>query len=194
MFGGPHGVRQIVFALCRVGHSLDRVEERASCPAEIRRVIGRPQWDSDRLEAQLGNCINELRRQVAQSSSVLQLTFSDRAQAWKEEVTRQYRARKDAGTIWPRPLSEPQENISSGVPSSAAALEAIWKTIKPRRARSLEPDESVEASRVMPIIPRPCQRISDDTDDERELIVLPADSELSGSSDEEPPCELICEH
>lgn len=183
VYGGPHGVRHIVFALSRISSAIELSEQKSNFPPVYRRVLGSSRWDSSKLSRQLSTLIMELRRQVARSSSILQISFNERSKAWKQEVERQYRARKLAGTIRPRPLHEARVNMTSGVPSAADALEAIWKAIKPRPADRGVIDESVEASRVLPIVPTTREaRFLDSRSDSAEQIDLPRDSEFSEES------------
>lgn len=184
VYGGPHGVRQIVFALSRIASALQTSEQPSHYPPNIRRILGGTRRDALRVKEQLSLIIMELRRQVARSSSILQLSFNERAQAWKGEIERQYRARKDAGTLRPGPLNEPRLNMSSGVPTAGDALEAIWKSIKPKRVSDPQIDESLEASRVLPIVPVSARGAVqlDEHSDSAEHIQLPRDSEISAGS------------
>lgn len=73
--------------------------------------------------------------------------------------------------------------MSSGVPTTAEALEAIWNAIKPKHSNCFEQDASLEASRVLPIVSSCTRGILDEpTSDSAEHIDLPRDSDLTGSS------------
>lgn len=177
-----------------ISYALEMVKDGTKLPAEVRRITRTPRWDGSSVKRQRSSCIMELRRQVARSSSILQVSFNERAQAWKLEVERQYRAQTDAGTLWPRPLNEPRTNMSSGVPAAAEALEAIWKAIELKRVKHQTIDEDVEASRVIPIVPETesRQRGFNADLDAAEYISLPRDSEISESSSGKNRLHQVC--
>lgn len=183
VYGGPHSVKQIVFAFSQISSAIEIAKDKSKLPGDACRARVNWPWDRAKTQRQLSLCVMELRRQVARLSSILQLSFNERAHVWKAEIEQQYYGRKDSGTLRPRPLNEPGLNMSSGVPTASKALEAIWKAIRPKWSKPVEEDESLEASRVYPIVPLSTRRILHDPDlDSVEQINMRRDSELSGSS------------
>lgn len=185
VYGGPHGARQIGFVISRVSSALEMVGEKANLPVDLRRIIAGSCWDAENARQQLSRCMMEMRRQVACSSSTLQLLFHEWAHAWQMEIECQYWTQKDAGTLRPRALNEPRLTMSSGVPTTAEALEAIWESMRPKQSKGFQQDESLEALRVLSIVPLSMRGMRQDPNlDTAELICSPRGSELSASSGE----------
>ncbi|KAF8598336.1 hypothetical protein BDV93DRAFT_512550 [Ceratobasidium sp. AG-I] len=174
VFGGPFGVRNLVFAISRVLQTLERIRERNNVPKALNESVFGPRatWSLQQLQHLITLCIQDLSRQVLRSTSILQITFPERALGFEREVQRrvEHLTRLPYDTI-------PQElggalGLSNGVPVN-------------------EIDASLEASRVVELLPkkrtRPAATMSPIGDESLEEVQIPRDSDISGTSNDDEP-------
>lgn len=149
--GGPTGVRNVLFGLSRVLQNISIIQSGADLPDSIRRIVRGDEatWSATRALAVVRDCILVLQRQMTKSMTILQVTFAERSAAWEATIHEQYRAWQQAGEpVVVAPLTRGVD-ATSGIPSSMEAVCGIYRRLEALAAEQQDPDETVEASRIM---------------------------------------------
>jgi hypothetical protein len=77
VYGGPLGVRVLVFALSRILQNVEYVQGNQQCPRDVLEVIKGPRqtWAEDLARHLVKQCIEVLIRDITKSRTILQVTY-----------------------------------------------------------------------------------------------------------------------
>ncbi|KAF8608029.1 hypothetical protein BDV93DRAFT_504543 [Ceratobasidium sp. AG-I] len=151
VLGGPLGVRNVAFALSRVLQNLSMLKARKGVPDGIRRVVfgAGSTWSQKEAYRQVGLCVDDLRRDLLRSTSILQLSLSARSQAFENQLLDQLIHLESKGPAARAAALVADASLTSGVPNSLAVVKAMLRAIECREQETLAQDESLDASRVV---------------------------------------------
>lgn len=171
VYGGPLGVRNLLFALSRISQNLADIEEGLEVPSGIQQCIRRREdrWDSTKARRTLDECVAILHADISRSNDVLRVTLDERSEAWE-------RAIEEAGIATMTAVEQEQGGeigitATSGVPQSSRSIQSMLSTIRARRAAATENADDHEVSVIM---------------EERLRVPEIADTSRSGVSDHTP--------
>lgn len=120
--GGLEGVRWNIALLSCLVSSLTSVDLRLAVPADIQAVHDEAfQKRSWRQIQQIGDWLS---RSLQQSIDVLSKTSTHRAEAWKQEVLREYERSQSVGTYARSSRASSSLPCTHGVPTDATELHA----------------------------------------------------------------------
>lgn len=156
VYGGPNGVRNIVFALSRILQNLGRLKRKQDVPAPIRRATLHPNstWSLGESFRVVGLCVEDLRRDIVKSTSILHLSYSSRSQAFETGLMEHKLKLENASTASRMRPVVPDLSMTSGVPNDLGIIESMVRAITARQNEEILYDDSIDASRVITLPPR----------------------------------------
>jgi hypothetical protein len=88
VFGGPLGVRNLVFAVSRMHQNIDFAKQHESLPRDILQLIRGPRrvWSENAARRALDSCVAALHTDIARSRTLLQITYQERLLAWRAAI------------------------------------------------------------------------------------------------------------
>jgi NADH:ubiquinone oxidoreductase subunit len=203
VYGGPRGVRCLLFTLSRMAQCLDRLQLKTNVPRDILRVTSSPDrgWLHRHTSHTLAACTDVLRWQIAQSCAILSSTFNDHPKCWQDEVAKRYLQmsrdhvkQRDRNLI---NVIDTGVRATSGVPPDWRTIQEMYEEIKAQEKSQESDAEAKEVSVVVrhhirPVLTRSRtrsrRRVSMPTSGDGEYICLgnisSQESEPSGEPDE----------
>lgn len=149
VYGGPLGVRTIAFALSRVAQNLERLSRGEDVPRPIARVAKGPNriWSHTETTQLTNSCIAALRRDIAKSRGVLELSYKQRASQWEEMVRLVTEQHLQRGTAQQGGIKHDRgPSATSGVPESIHLLLDMHEALAERSREAIDADHEEEAS------------------------------------------------
>lgn len=148
VYGGPLGVRTIAFAISRICQKVSRVTSAANVPLAIQQVALGPRrtWSSTETDHLVNDCISHLRKDVAKSRSILQVTYRTRADQWEEMIRMLTEQHLQQGTRQRGDVLDTGPSATSGVPHSFNLLLEIHEVLSKRSHYAEDTDHTLEAS------------------------------------------------
>jgi hypothetical protein len=202
VYGGPRGVRCLLFALSRMAQCLDRLQLKSDVPREILRLTSIPDrgWSHRHASHTLAACTDVLRRHIAQSRTILGTTFNDRATRWQDQVVKRYlQMSRDRASQRHKNLVniiDTGVDATSGVPQDWRTIREMYEEIKAQEKSQESDAEAEEVSvvvrhRIRPVLTRSRRQVSTPTSGGGEYISLgnisSQESEPSGKSEKSLP-------
>jgi hypothetical protein len=198
VYGGPRGVRCLLFALSSIAQCLDRLQLKSNVPREILRITNNPDrgWSHRHANHTLSACVEVLRRQIVQSRTILGATYDDRAKCWQDEVGKRYlqmsRERTSQRNRSHVNVMDTGVGATSGVPQDWRTIREMYEEIKAQEKTQESDAEAQEVSlvvrhRIRPVLARRRRAVSSPASDDGEYISLgnisSQESEELGRSD-----------
>jgi hypothetical protein len=198
VYGGPQGVRCLVFTLSRIAQCLDRLQLKTNVPCEILHLTSNPDcgWSQRHVNHTLSACVEALRQQIAQSRTVLGATFDDRAKCWQNEVgkrhlqmSREHMSQRNWNLV---NVMDTGVGATSGVPQDWCTIREMYEEIKAQEKTQESDAEAQEVSvvvrhRIRPVLTQRCREVSTLESDDGEYIsvgnISSEESEESGKCD-----------
>ncbi|QRV87024.1 hypothetical protein RhiJN_15042 [Ceratobasidium sp. AG-Ba] len=139
VYGGPHGVRMIVFAISRILQNIERAASGSPAPRDVSKHFKTADLTGLRDSA-LG-LIGKLREDVASSRHILRSSLKARQAALETEVCRLYRSRAGSGV-----LAATAANVAptSGLPHNEDILEEMYDHICETQELNVDVQEDAE--------------------------------------------------
>jgi hypothetical protein len=128
VFGGPLGVRNLVFVVSRMHQNIELAKQHESPPADIIQLVRGPRrvWSASDAHQELDSCIAALRTDIARSRTILQVTYPDRLLAWRTAIF--HSAEKLTG-LERASQSEIGVTATSGIPRTANLIKEMYEEI-----------------------------------------------------------------
>jgi hypothetical protein len=146
VFGGPLGVRNLVFALSRMHQNLDFAKRHESPPRDILLLIRGPRrvWSESDARRELDSCVAALRTDIARTCTILQVTYEEQLLAWCAAII--HSAENLTGLATAN-QTEIGISATSGVPTTAHLIRAMYQEI----ATDLQEDSNIEEGASHPV-------------------------------------------
>lgn len=144
-------MRNLVFAMSRILQSISHIGTKDHLPDVLRRVARGHDatWSASRALSKTDQCIAELQRQILRSTVVLQVTYNERCSAWESAVEERCRAWRASGEPSEPTILTKGVDVTSGLPLSMQSVVGMLNAIERQAASRQDPDETVEASRIL---------------------------------------------
>lgn len=149
VYGGPLGVRNLVFALSRISQNIANVDDRVELPTFIGNCLHRAggRWNGSAARRTFDECVTILYADIRRSNDALRVTIEERSAAWEwaiEEVGTTELAEGET-----RDDRESGITATCGVPKSYRSIRSMLMSIYARRADAEENLEDHEVSVIM---------------------------------------------
>ncbi|EUC58207.1 hypothetical protein RSOL_238670 [Rhizoctonia solani AG-3 Rhs1AP] len=180
--GGPDGARGIVAVYIHIANAFSMYQHCSDkMPSSLVKAFDK--CDFERLHAQLVAFGNWLLASLQDTISKLKVTFSARAQAWKQAVVGQYLTRSMAHTG-----HSSLSRDTHGLPHSTNKLSQSYKALQASNPDITMGLDNQEFQKVKKRIRARASEIEEELSDRdstsAEEIVLPESDEMSGSDNE----------
>jgi hypothetical protein len=128
VFGGPLGIRNLVFAASRMHQNIDFARQHESPPRDISHLIRGPRrvWSDNDTRRELDSCIAILRTDIARSRTILQVTYQERLLTWRAAIIDS--AEKLIGLPGPK-QTEIGVSATSGIPKTPDLIREMYEEI-----------------------------------------------------------------
>lgn len=149
VYGGPLGVRTVAFALSRIAQNLGRLARGEDVPRAIARVAKGPNriWSQAEAARLSSECVAALRRDIAKSRGVLELSYKQRASQWEEMIRLATEQHLQRGTVQQRGIKHDKgPSATSGVPEGIHLLLDMHEALAEKGKEALDGDHEEEAS------------------------------------------------
>jgi hypothetical protein len=148
VFGGPLGVRNLIFAASRMHQNIDFAKQHESPPRDLLQVIRGPRrtWSDRDARRELDSCVAALRTDIARSRTILQVTYQERLLAWRAAIIH---SAENASNVVTANQTEIGVNATSGIPKTAHLILEMYEEIVSNAHEGSDQEEGV--SRVVPL-------------------------------------------
>lgn len=142
VYGGPLGVRSIIFVLSRIVQNLNRLTDNEDVPRDIRILQGTVRtWETIGARRIVGECLKLIHADVTTSMNTLRGSIQERSEAWERAI----QAREEAIDMT-EDTGGPEDRVTAtcGVPMSASIIRSMANVIREREsdiANNLEDHE-----------------------------------------------------
>jgi hypothetical protein len=148
VYGGPLGVRNLVFAASQMHQNIDFATQHQSPPRDILQLIQGPRriWSDRDTRRELDSCVAALRTDIARSRTILQVTYQQRLLAWRAAII--HSAENTTGPV-PRNQMEISVTTTSGVPKTTSLIMEMYEELVGDLQDDTDGQEDI--SRIVPI-------------------------------------------
>jgi hypothetical protein len=128
VFGGPLGVRNLIFAVSQMHQNVDFAKQHESPPPDILQVIRGPRrvWSDSDARRELDSCVAALRTDIARSRTILQVTHPERLLAWRTAIIQ---AAENPTSLGRANQTETGVAATSGVPKTGSLIREMYEEI-----------------------------------------------------------------
>jgi hypothetical protein len=128
VFGGPLGVRNLVFAASRMHQNIDFAMQHESPPWDISHLIRGPRrvWSDNDARRELDSCVAALCTDIARSRTILQVTYQERLLAWRTAIVHSAENLTGLATL---NQTEIGVSATSGIPKTPDLIREMYEEI-----------------------------------------------------------------